>query len=313
MQKNQVLVIAGPTASGKSALAMDLAKILNGVIINSDSIQIYQGIPIIAASPSPADKAAADHRLYEIYPCEKCGNVIEWLELCVAEIRRTWQEKRLPIVVGGTGMYTEALVKGATPIPEVAPSIRQQIAIQLQTEGLPSLYKKLQQIDGETAAKLSCNDKTRIVRALEIYTATGKKVSAWYKEPLVQKIPEADFVVVKIIPELEEIAARCCQRLEQMVYKNGALKEIESLLQQNISARCPAQKALGVPELIRFIQGEVTLEQALQEAKLHTRQYAKRQRTWLRNRLPAHIVWNKTYNGQAQLKQQIINVLNTQK
>jgi len=294
---NVVLIIAGPTASGKSALAVDAAVALNGVVINCDAMQIYKNIPVIAATPAANDKAKAPHRLYELYDCSKRGNVVEWLDLCVAEIHRCWTDNKLPIIVGGTGMYIDALIKGVTPIPEVLPEIRQNLHQRLQKEGLLQLYIELQEKDAEMAAKLNPNDKTRIVRALEIIASTGKKLSEWYQVPLVQKLPEARFKVVKIVPAISDIEQRCRLRLDQMV-NNGALDEIASLLNRGIDESLPAMKALGVPELSLAVKGEIPLSAALELAKLHTRQYAKRQRTWLRNKLPADLEFTEAYVGQ---------------
>ena len=209
MLKNPVLVIAGPTASGKSALAAQAAQDLNGVVLNCDSMQIYKDIPIIAAAPTEEEKKLAEHRLFEIYDCDKRGNVVDWLNLCAAEIRKLWAEKRLPVVVGGTGFYVEALLNGVTPIPETPIEVREQLQARINQEGLENLYKELQQKDAEIAAKLNPNDKTRIVRALEVIAATGQKLSEWYKKPLIQKLPEAHFITVKIMPSLDVIATRC--------------------------------------------------------------------------------------------------------
>ena len=307
MKQNQVLIIAGPTASGKSALAVAAARALDGVILNCDSMQIYKDIPIIAATPSAEEKAAAEHRLFEMYDVTKRGNVVEWLELCVAEIKKLWAENRLPVVVGGTGMYIDALINGVTPIPEVNPEVRRNLQQRLQSEGLLKLYIELQQKDIEIAKKLSPNDKTRIVRALEIVATTGKKVSEWYQMPMLKKLPEANFTVVKIVPEIAVIEERCRSRLDKMV-QEGALKEITELLKRGVDETLPAMKALGVPELSLAVKGEMLLSEALELAKLHTRQYAKRQRTWLKNKLPADIVFSDVYRGQPEFLEQIKEV-----
>lgn len=306
MIQNPVVIIAGPTASGKSALAIAVAKALNGAVVNCDALQIYKDIPVIAATPSEAEKNEVEHCLYELYDCSKRGNVVEWLDLCVAEIHRLWQEEKVPVVVGGTGMYIDALINGVTPIPEVPAQIRSQVQTRLAEEGLSALYAYLQQVDAEIAAKLSPNDKTRVQRAVEIFTATGKKVSDWYREPMIKKLPQAHFVVAKIVPSLQDIENRCRQRLDKMVYKLGALREIETLVQRGLADNLPAMKALGVPELSAFVRGETSLEDALELAKLHTRQYAKRQRTWLKNKLQADIVYESPYVGQQEYLERII-------
>ncbi|MBR1600145.1 MAG: tRNA (adenosine(37)-N6)-dimethylallyltransferase MiaA [Alphaproteobacteria bacterium] len=298
MRKNPVLIIAGPTASGKSALAIKSAKAFNGVILNCDAMQIYKDIPIIAATPNKNEKAEAEHRLYELYDCSIRGNVVDWLELCVTEIKKIWAEKRLPIVVGGTGFYINALINGVTPVPEVNKEVRDKINLRLQEKGLASLYQYLLSIDERTALKIGANDKTRITRAVEIYEYTKTTVTEWYKKPLIKKLPEANFCVVKIVPSIDEIAKRCKRRLDKMVFEQGVIKEIETLTKRNLSDNLPAMKALGVPELSMFVRGEKSLEEALELAKLHTRQYAKRQRTWLRNKLPADVIFDKAYIGQ---------------
>ena len=177
MCKNPVLVIAGPTASGKSALAAQVAHDLNGVVLNCDSMQIYKDIPIIAAAPTEEEKKLAEHRLFEIYDCDKRGNVVDWLDLCVREIHNLWAENKLPVVVGGTGFYAEALLNGVTPIPQTPAEVRENVLKRLNETGLTGLYAELLQKDAKIAAKLNQNDKTRIIRALEVIEVTCIKLS----------------------------------------------------------------------------------------------------------------------------------------
>lgn len=298
-----VLIIAGPTASGKSRLAIDAARAFNGVIINCDAMQIYKDIPIIAATPSQQEKAMAEHRLFELYDVEKHGNVVEWLNLCVTEIRALWSEQKLPIVVGGTGMYIDALINGVTPIPEVPDQIRQHVA----TMSLPELYSFLEQNDPIMAQRLHPNDKTRLTRAVEIMLFTKRKLSDWYQVPLIKKLPEAQFRVVKIVPSIEVIEQRCRERLDKMI-SAGVLAEISALLNLGIDETLPAMKALGIPELSLAVKGQMPLKKALELAKLHTRQYAKRQRTWLKNKLIADIEFTEPYSGQTEWLEKIRNL-----
>ncbi|MBR2136750.1 MAG: tRNA (adenosine(37)-N6)-dimethylallyltransferase MiaA [Alphaproteobacteria bacterium] len=307
---HSVVVISGPTASGKSKLAMEVALKAGGVVVNCDSVQIYKGVPIISAAPSADDYAKVEHRLFEIYDCAKRGNVVDWLDLCVAEIKKIWQEGKIPVVVGGTGFYADALVNGVTPIPPVAPEVRQKINQRLHKEGLAALYDSLCRLDPAIGRKINGNDQVRIVRALEIIEFTGEKVSDWYKLPLVQKLPEARFVKVKIVPTIDEIESRCRQRLDLMVYQYGVVQEIENLVRQNLAPDLPVMKALGVPELSRFVRGECSLETALESAKLHTRQYAKRQRTWLKQKTTADFVLSEPYENQHEFLSQIIKAIN---
>lgn len=307
---HSVVVISGPTASGKSKLAMEVALKAGGVVVNCDSVQIYKGVPIISAAPSADDYAKVEHRLFEIYDCAKRGNVVDWLDLCVAEIKKIWQEGKIPVVVGGTGFYADALVNGVTPIPPVAPEVRQKINQRLHKEGLAALHDSLCRLDPAIGRKINGNDQVRIVRALEIIEFTGEKVSDWYKLPLVQKLPEARFVKVKIVPTIDEIESRCRQRLDLMVYQYGVVQEIENLVRQNLAPDLPVMKALGVPELSRFVRGECSLETALESAKLHTRQYAKRQRTWLKQKTTADFVLSEPYENQNEFLSQIIKAIN---
>lgn len=309
MIQNPVVVITGPTACGKSKLAIDLAKKINGVIINCDSMQIYKGISVLSAAPTAEEKAEIEHRLFEIYDCDKRGNVVEWVDACAWEVRSIWQEDKIPIVVGGTGMYVEALLDGVTPIPPISPEIRREIKDMYAADGLAGVYNYLKKIDSYSAQRLAPNDKSRILRAVEVYKSTGRRLSDWYKVPAIKKLPEANFFVVKLYPNIQEVEARCRARLDKMVNEQGALKEVADLLDLNLSNDMPVMKALGVQELGCFIRGEKTLKEALKLAKLHTRQYVKRQRTWLKSKLRADIEFNLIYDGQQDFVRQILNKL----
>jgi len=308
MLQNRVVIVAGPTASGKSALASDIAKECGGVVVNADSMQVYKGISILAACPGPEDKKEVEHRLYEIYDPATRGNVVDWLQPAVAEIRKIWQENKIPIVTGGTGLYLDHLINGTTPIPETAADVRQKVADILCREGLKSVYAKLQQVDPETADRLSANDKTRICRAYEVWLDTGIKLSQWHKQPLIKYLPDAAFLIIKICPSAAELDKRCYLRFEQML-AHGALEEAQNLAALNLDPSLPAMKALGVAELVAYVNGKCTLEQAVAAAKLHTRQYAKRQRTWFKNKLKADIELDFCYNGDAAVLRQITDKL----
>lgn len=284
--KRKVIVVAGPTASGKSALAVDIAKEVDGVIINADSMQVYKGLKIVSACPSPEEQAEVEHRLFEIYDCSIRGNVVDWLERAVTEIRNVWADGKIPVVVGGTGLYIENLINGTTPIPPTSETVRKYVADMQEKEGLEVLYQRLKDKDPETAARLSVNDKTRLMRAMEVYEDTKISLSEWYKKPMVKRLPEAEFFIIKICPSSKQLDQRCYQRFDQMIAQ-GALAEIKALDAKNLSPDLPAMKALGVPELLAVVRGECSLSEGTDAAKLHTRQYAKRQRTWFRNKLKA--------------------------
>lgn len=297
MQTGKIIVIAGPTASGKSALAIDVALFVGGVVINADSMQLYKDMPVITAAPTDEDRTKADHRLFEIYDPSFKGNVVDWLKLVVGEIKSVWAEGKIPVVVGGTGLYLENLIEGTTPIPETIPEIRRQVQNFTDKEGLEALYQKVKEVDAPSALKIKPNDITRLKRALEVFLSTGKPLSEWHKLPLIKYLPEAKFFIIKICPSAQELDKRCYERFDKMV-EAGAIDEVQRLYKRKLSPDLPAMKALGVPELMEFFKGKTNVYTAIQNAKLHTRQYAKRQRTWFKNRLHADFELKKCYKGQ---------------
>jgi tRNA dimethylallyltransferase len=279
-----VVVIAGPTASGKSGLALELAQRYNGVIINADSMQVYQGTPILSAVPDAQDRALVEHRLYEIFAPNEGGSVAEWLKLAVAAIRDVWQQGKLPIVVGGTGFYIESLINGTSPIPETSVAVKQKVGALLAENGVEKLWQMLHEKDAAGAELVKPTDTTRVRRAYEILEDTGCSIAMWHTKPLIRLLPEAEFTVVALLPKLSELEEKCALRFDLMM-QQGALNEVKNLLALGLPADLPAMKAIGVPELSAFLRGEITLDEAVCLAKLHTRQYAKRQLTWFRNRL----------------------------
>ena len=300
MALRKAVIIAGPTASGKSQLAIDLAAAFNGVVINADSMQIYRDTPVLSAIPSAAERGGIEHCLYGVFPSSKNGTVVEWLMLAAGEIRRVWAEGKLPVICGGTGLYIDNLINGTTPIPEADADVRRQVMKQLEEKGVRALYEDLAKADPESAARLNPNDTTRVRRALEVYRQTGKKLSDWHRLPMIKKLPEAEFAAVKIIPGIKELEERCSLRFDRMMAA-GALDEVRRLSALNLAPNLPAMKALGVPELLAALRGEVSLEDAVAAAKLHTRQYAKRQRTWFRNKLKADVVLDECYRDWGQI------------
>ena len=296
MSKNKIIVIAGPTASGKSALAIDIAKYFNGIIINCDSMQVYKHTPIISACPDEHDKSCVEHKLFEIYEPSVKGNVVDWLNLATEEIKSTWKQNKIPVVVGGTGLYIDNLINGTTPIPETPKDIRDKFSLLLKEKGSQYLHQKLQETDSESANKISKNDTTRLLRALEVYEHTKIPLSKWHLQPMIKKLPQAEFFVIKICPTAKELDARCYLRFDKMI-EAGALDEIRFLYSLNLDEKLPAMKALGVPELMEYVKGNCLLETAIENAKLHTRQYAKRQRTWFKNKLKADYELPNCYLG----------------
>ena len=284
IKSNSVVVVAGPTASGKSALALDFACRYNGVVINADASQVYKDIPIISAAPDKDDMAKVEHLLYGILNADDKNSVSDWSKLAVEAIKDVWKKGKLPIVTGGTGFYIENLVKGVSPIPETSVETKQKVAELFEKSGSHGVYEYLQKVDEKGARLVNPNDTTRVRRALEIFYDTGISISEWFQKPMISLLPEADFQVVLLLPKLSDLEEKCSRRFDIMI-ENGVLDEIRALMNKNIAPDMPMMKAIGVPELMSYLKGEISLNEASSLAKLHTRQYAKRQITWFRNRL----------------------------
>lgn len=296
MEPNSVLIVGGPTASGKSGLALDLAENFDGEIINADSMQVYKDTPVLAACPTLADMEKVPHHLYQIYDASVNGTVVDWLDKAVQKIKDIWGRNKIPVVVGGTGLYLDNLLHGTTPIPEADAKIREKVRMMQQEIGTPKLHEMLQKVDAVTAQRLSPNDTTRVTRAYEVWLQTGEPLSLWHQKPMIKKLSDALFKIVKIYPSTEELDERCFVRFDKMM-DDGALDEVRRLYARNLPQNLPAMKALGVPELGMYVKGECSLEEAIKLGKLHTRQYAKRQRTWFGNRLEADIILSCCYGG----------------
>ena len=294
MQTAEIIIIAGPTASGKSGLALDLAKDLNGVIINADSMQVYKDIPILAATPSAKDMAQIPHKLYGIYDAAVRGNMVDWFDCALKEINTARQNKQTPIIVGGTGMYIETIEKGVTPIPDTPPEVKKEIAAMEKELGLAGLYAILREKDPATAERLSKNDTTRIKRALEVYTHTKKGMSYWQTVPLKQYFSKEELSRIYIKPPRELLDVRARMRFDIML-NQGAVQEVENLLKKKLPDSLPAMRALGVQEIKAYLNGNCSLEEASELAKLHTRQYAKRQTTWFNNRFSPDFIYDSCY------------------
>ena len=282
----QALFIAGPTASGKSALSLRLAKDLNGVIINADSMQVYKGLPVLTACPSEADEAAAPHRLYQFMdPSEVCSAAY-WAGKAKLEIDRAWESGQTPILIGGTGMYFKVLLEGIAKIPDIDPAIRVAVRSECELSGSARLHAELAIYDAETAARLPVGDSQRICRAVEVYRSTGKNLSDWHKETEPGLLQDADKAgqVRKLVIDIERDAlyAQCDRRFDLML-EAGALEEVRNLMSQNLDPNLPVMRALGVPSLAAIIAAKQEPATAIEDAKMQTRRFAKRQLTWFRN------------------------------
>ncbi|GAB2176763.1 tRNA (adenosine(37)-N6)-dimethylallyltransferase MiaA [Dongia sp. agr-C8] len=287
--KLKAIVIAGATASGKSALALDLAADLGGTVINADSMQIYRDLPILTAQPEAAAMAALPHRLYGILPLDDPATAARWAELAAEEIKAAWATGRAPLLVGGTGLYLRALLEGFAPIPEIDPVHRAEAQALLAELGAEGLHARLATQDPDTAAKLRPSDSQRLMRAWEVLAATGKPLAWWQKQPSTPPLAVEALCFVTA-PARDQLYAACDDRLITMVAK-GALDEVTAARRAYPGAD-PEQagfKALGFRELARHLDGAWSLEEAVAAAQQATRNYAKRQGTWFRRQLPGAI------------------------
>jgi tRNA dimethylallyltransferase len=285
--ENPVIVIGGPTASGKSALALAIAREFRGTIINADSMQLYDALPILTAQPSQADHAAAPHRLYGVLPPEQVGSAQLWRDMALREIDQTLKAGRLPIVVGGTGLYLRTLMQGLSPMPDIPDEVRERVRRLWEEEGQQRVRQRLERLDPLAASRLKPNDKQRQLRALEVVEATGRPLSDWQNE-IVQGAPQGmRFITLVLRPEREGLRDAIAGRFAAMV-EAGALAEAGKLLGRHLPEDRPVLRAVGLPQLARHIAREITVDQAIREAVTATRQYAKRQDTWFRHQFIAN-------------------------
>ena len=279
----KVFIVAGPTASGKSAFAYRLAQEKNGVILNGDSLQLYRGLEILTAQPPAEAQKEVSHRLYGFLdPCETCS-VGKWLSLALIEIENIQKEGQVPIVVGGTGFYLKVLLEGISSLPSVNPSFRQELQDQKRPQ--ESLYAELQAVDPELAVRINARDRQRTLRGLEVFYGTGKPLSYWQSQK--PKPFPYEFEKILLLPSKEDIHIRIKNRLETML-TNGVLEEVANVLTRPLSSN--AMKAIGLREFGSFLQGSCSLEEAKELVFFHTCQYAKRQRTWFRHQFKPNLI-----------------------
>ena len=286
VDQNQVLLMAGPTASGKSSLAVKLAHALDGVIINADSMQVYDGLRVLSARPSVAEEEGVPHRLFGVVNPATPFSTADWHDLAMGEIEAAWADGKFPILVGGTGLYFKSLLDGLSPIPDVDDDVRRAVRADMAARGPEALHKELQSEDPVIAARLEPGDSQRISRALEVVRSTGKPLSEWQKvnDPGGLSKADGEGRVLKCVLDLprEVLYARINARFMNMV-DDGALDEVKALNAKNIDPTLPLMKALGVPEFSAYLDGEIELDEATLRAQMQTRRYAKRQTTWFTN------------------------------
>ncbi|WP_414473682.1 tRNA (adenosine(37)-N6)-dimethylallyltransferase MiaA [Microvirga sp. M2] len=278
------VLIAGPTASGKSALGIKLAQALGGVVINADSMQVYRDLRAITARPAPEEEAEAPHRLYGHVDAAVNFSVGRYVADAVGVLRDV-RGHTLPIFVGGTGLYFKALTEGLSDIPPVPEAVRDEV--RRESEGLetPELHRLLAERDPETARTLRPSDRLRVQRALEIFAATGRPLVSFHGARQPGPLDGVPVVKLFLAPEREELRRRIDRRFLAMM-EQGALEEVRALGARNLDPMLPAMRAHGVPGLLAHLRGEIPLDEAVARGQGDTRRYAKRQFTWFRHQLP---------------------------
>jgi tRNA dimethylallyltransferase len=284
-EESQAVLIAGPTASGKSALALELARATGGVIINTDSMQVYRDLRVITARPTLEEEARAPHRLYGHVDAAVNFSAGSWVADAAAALAEARAQQRLPIFTGGSGLYFKALTRGLSAVPPIPNEIREDVRARLERDGVEALHSELALRDPASAERLRPRDRARIARALEVVEATGRSLTDWHREGLPPLLPQAQSSAMFLAPDRDHLYARIDARFDAML-SGGAREEVASLAGRHLDPSLPAMKAHGVPALIRHLRGEITLEEAAVIGRADTRHYAKRQFTWFRHQLP---------------------------
>ncbi|MEH3105235.1 MAG: tRNA (adenosine(37)-N6)-dimethylallyltransferase MiaA [Sphingomonas phyllosphaerae] len=280
--KPRLALIAGPTASGKSALAIELAEAIGGTVINADASQVYRDLRVLSARPCPADEARVPHRLFGYVDGAEACSAARWAADAAAEVRRIHDAGGVPVLVGGTGLYLRTLLDGIAPVPEIDVEVRAAVRAMPVAEAHAALSRE----DPEAATRLNARDTTRVARALEVVRSTGRTLATWQAD---RSGGIGDTVEVRgsvLLPDRETLMARCDARLVQM-FDEGGVEEVAALLaRDDVPGDAPVRRAIGVPEIAAMLAGSLSRADAMAAAQLATRRYAKRQYTWFRNQLP---------------------------
>ncbi len=290
----QVIIVAGPTGSGKSALAIALAERLDGIVINADAIQIYSDLRILTARPSAPEESRVPHRLYGILSGEDRCSAARWRALALAEIASAHAIGRRAIVVGGTGLYLRVLMQGIAPVPPVPAAVRQAAGTLYDAIGPAEFHQRLSACDPVAAAKLARGDRQRLTRAWEVHQATGRPLSQW--QQMAQDGPGPACTAIALLPPRDQLYQACDQRFVAMVGR-GAMAEVEALVARGLAPTQPVMKAVGVRELMGCLRDEWPLAEGIRRGQQATRRYAKRQYTWFRNQLTDATVFSEKFSN----------------
>jgi tRNA dimethylallyltransferase len=284
--RQRAILIAGPTASGKSAAALDLARRLGGLIVNADAMQVYRELKVLSARPGPEEERLAPHRLFGHVPAREAYSAARWLDDARQALAEAWGQGRSAIVVGGTGLYFRSLEQGLSDVPDVSPEIRSKWRRALAGRGAGALHNELAARAPDEARRLRPTDGQRIARALEVLEATGEPLSAHHaRTSAASPLAGATVIRLAIIPDRAALYRRCDDRFVRMI-EQGALEEVRRLVALDLDPALPAMRAIGVAALARHLAGDLGLDEAIRIAQRETRNYAKRQLTWLRHQMP---------------------------
>jgi tRNA dimethylallyltransferase len=278
------VLIAGPTASGKSAYAIELARATGGVVLNADSMQVYRDLRVITARPSPEEEAQAEHRLFGFIDGAENYSVARYAADATREIEAVWRAGRLPILAGGTGLYHQALEAGLSSIPQLPPEVREAVRESCEGVGTAALHARLAARDPAGAAALRPSDRLRVMRALEVFEATGRSLSSYHGEREPGLLAGKPLLKLFLAPERAALHARINARFDAMI-AGGALAEVEALAGRGLDPLLPVMRAHGVPALIAHLRGAMSRDDAIHRGQADTRAYVKRQFTWFRNQM----------------------------
>lgn len=291
----RALVVAGPTASGKSSLAVDVAEAFGGTVINADSMQVYRDLRVLTARPSEADERRVPHRLFGVLGAGERCSAGRWLGMAVEAIEEAFDAGRLPVITGGTGLYLRALLQGLAPVPPVPEAVRAEVRRELERKGAAALRAELAKVDPDAAARLGPGDTQRVTRALEVFRASDRPLSTWLGKGDRRPLDDVRFVTLLFDPPRKALYVAIDARFDAMLAAGG-LDEVRALLALGLDPDLPAMKAVGVRELAGVLDGSTTVDAAAEAAKQASRNYAKRQLTWFRNQMHADEVLHAQYS-----------------
>ena len=279
--QGKVHIIAGPTASGKSAIALEMAERAGGVVINADSQQVYRDLPILTAAPCAADTARIPHKLYGFLTGDMKIDAFQWSSMAAEEIKSAWAEGKVPIVVGGTGFYIKALAEGLSVIPAIEPKIRTLVRKEFRDAKLDDMFAVLNKYDPELASKVSRRDRQRVLRGIETFRATGTPLSSWQRNRKIRPLEGAEFEFTFVDFPISELEERIKNRIEKM-FGDGLVDEVQRALSVGYGSDAPIEKIIGFGAIRDYINAKITMPEAKAAIAVATRQYAKRQRTFFR-------------------------------